>query len=121
MYSFSNVAIHQEWFNISMKCLELSDMYNAEQIIKSKNPDCMELRTILVSALVKCGLSERRIAQLSGLSLQQIYRAKQRALEYGDSNHTYNRLYPLIAKAIEGVKEKQASIEHDISCLFNKD
>ena len=120
MFSFSNVAIHTEWYNMAMKCLVSSDMYSEEQILKSKFPDCMELRTILVSVLVWCGLSERRIANVSGLSLQQIYRAKQRALEYGDSNHTYNRLYPIIQRAIDSVKDKQANTEHDISELITQ-
>lgn len=118
MFSFSNVAVHTEWYNMAMKCLEMSDIYTSEQILKAKFPECMELRAILVSSLVKCGLTDKRIASISGLSMQQIYRAKQKALEYGSDNHTYNRLVPILSKAIESVKDKQANTEHDISDLI---
>lgn len=118
MFSFSNIAVHTEWYNMAIKCLEMVDIYSSEQIIKSKIPECMELRTVLVSALACCGLSDKRISNISGLSLQQIYRAKQKALEYGDDNPTYNRLTPIIKKAIENVKDKQANIEHDITDLL---
>lgn len=118
MFSFSNVAVHTEWYNMAIKCLEMSDIYTSEQILKAKFPECMELRVILVSSLVKCGLTDKRIASISGLSMQQIYRAKQKALEYGSDNHTYNRLTPILSKAIESVKDKQANTEHDISDLI---
>ena len=118
MFSFSNIAVHTEWYNMAIKCLEMVDIYSSEQIIKSKIPECMELRAILVSALACCGLSDKRISNISGLSLQQVYRAKQKALEYGDDNPTYNRLTPIIKKAIENVKDKQANIEHDITDLL---
>lgn len=120
MFSFSNVAVHTEWYQMAMKCLEMSDIYTSEQILKAKYPECMELRAILVSALVKCGMSDKRISSISGLSLQQIYRAKQKALEYGSDNPTYNRLSPILNKAIECVKDKQANVEHDISDLITQ-
>ena len=118
MFSFSNVAVHTEWYKMAMKCLEMVDIYTSDQILKSKFPECMELRAILVSALVKSGLNDKRIASVSGLSMQQIYRAKQKALEYGDDNPTYNRLTPILNKAIESVKEKQSNMEHDITDLI---
>lgn len=118
MFRFSNVAVHTEWYNMAIKCLEMSDIYTSEQILKAKFPECMELRAILVSSLVKCGLTDKRIASISGLSMQQIYRAKQKALEYGSDNPTYNRLTPILSKAIESVKDKQANTEHDISDLI---
>lgn len=118
MFSFSSVAVHTEWYKMAMKCLEMVDIYTSDQILKSKFPECMELRAILVSALVKSGLNDKRIASVSGLSMQQIYRAKQKALEYGDDNPTYNRLTPILNKAIESVKEKQSNMEHDISDLI---
>ena len=119
MFSFSNVAVHTEWYNMAMKCLEMSDIYTSEQILKAKYPECMEMRAILVSALAKCGMSDKRISTISGLSMQQIYRAKQKALEYGSDNPTYNRLTPILGKAIDTIKDKQASVEHDITDLIS--
>jgi uncharacterized protein YerC len=104
---------------MAMKCLEMSDVYTSEQILKAKYPECMELRAILVSSLVKCGLTDKRISTISGLSLQQIYRAKQKALEYGTDNHTYNRLVPILGRAIDNIKDRQANTEHDISDLIS--
>jgi hypothetical protein len=53
------------------------------------------------------------------LSLQQIYRAKQKALEYGTDNPTYNRLVPILGRAIDNIKDRQANTEHDISDLIS--
>lgn len=96
--------IHKEWFDATLDILEDYDIYNREQILASRNTDCLEYRAILVSLLMSKGLSDMHIQSLTGLSLQQVYRMKRLALELSrDSNSIYSILLPIIKQHINAI------------------
>ena len=89
--------IYSEWCDGVLSILEDYDIYSREQIMKSRNADCIEYRAVLVSALMSKGLSDMRIQNVLDMSLQQIYRAKKLSLELSkDKNSIYYIILPII-------------------------
>ena len=89
--------IYNEWREGALDILEDYDIYSREQIMKSRNIDCIEYRAVLVSVLMSKGLSDMRIKNILDMSLQQIYRAKKLSLELSrNKDSVYYIIMPII-------------------------
>lgn len=96
--------IYQEWCDEALNVLEQYDIYSRDQILGSRNIDCLEYRAILVSVLMSKGLTDARIQNVSGLSLQQIYRAKRLSLELShDDNSIFSTLLPIVKQYVNSI------------------
>lgn len=96
--------IYNEWRDNALSVLEDYDIYNREQILKSRNADCIEYRAVLVSFMMSRGLSDTRIGKVLDLSLQQIYRAKKLALELSkDKDSIYSIVLPIVKQYVNSI------------------
>lgn len=96
--------LYNEWCDAALSVLEEYDIYNREQILRSRNADCLEYRAILISVLMSKGLSDARIQGVTGLSLQQIYRMKRYALELSrDRGSVYSVILPIVRQCVDTI------------------
>ena len=96
--------LYREWCDAALDVLEEYDVYDREQILRSRNADCLEYRAVLVSVLMSKGLSDARIQNVTGLSLQQIYRMKRYSLELSrDRGSVYSVIIPIVRQRVDGI------------------
>lgn len=96
--------LYREWCDAALDVLEEYDIYDREQILKSRNADCLEYRAVLVSVLMSKGLPDARIQNVTGLSLQQIYRMKRYALELSrDKGSVYTVILPIVRQCVDTI------------------
>ena len=96
--------LYREWCDTALDVLEDYDIYSREQILKSRNADCLEYRAVLVSVLMSKGLSDARIQSVTGLSSQQIYRMKRYALELSrDRDSVYAIILPVVRQYVDTI------------------
>lgn len=100
----TRIELYNEWCDAALGVLEQYDIYNREQILKSRNVDCLEYRAILVSVLMSKGLTDARIQNVTGLSLQQIYRMKRYALDLSrDADSVYGVILPIVRQCVDTI------------------
>ena len=96
--------MYNEWCDAALTVIEDYDIYDREQILKSRNADCLEYRAVLVSVLMSKGMSDARIQAVTGLSIQQIYRMKRYALDLSrDSNSVYRVVLPIVRQCVDTI------------------
>lgn len=100
----TRIELYNEWCDAALSVLERYDIYTREQILKSRNMDCLEYRAVLVSVLMSKGLSDARIQSVTGLSIQQIYRMKRYALDLSrDAESVYGVILPIVRQCVDTV------------------
>lgn len=97
--------LYREWCDAALSVLEEYDVYSREQILKSRNADCLEYRAVLISVLMSKGLSDARIQSVTGLSIQQIYRMKRYALDLSrDKDSIYGVILPIVRQCVDTIE-----------------
>lgn len=109
----SSVEIQKEWLDDMLTFLKDSNIYTREEILSGKQPDCVAMRSGIVSVLISFGLMDSRISRVCGLTSGQVYRAKQHILEYNKTGNTdFNRLTEILKKIVNK-KIKEQEVEWD--------
>lgn len=105
----SSIEIQKDWVEDMLTFLKDSNIYTKEEIMESKNPDCVAMRSGMVCVLQSFGLTDTRICRVCGLTSGQVYRSKQHILDYTRENNVYfNRLTEMMKKIVnKKIKEQE--------------